>query len=148
MATHRRPGSGKGSGKYGINTNSVCGACDEATATAAYESVKRNVRPIVTANCASNNAITAVANSNHRSQRGVVNCFLRFIFLRNMFILLIVVSSLLVSTTDAAISSRGELITFHSRFENFQPLLSTLHVYLRMVVNPLRCKQSLAKQKL
>ncbi|XP_049279748.1 MAM domain-containing glycosylphosphatidylinositol anchor protein 1 isoform X2 [Anopheles funestus] len=111
MATHRRPGSGSAGGKNGINTNSGYDASVEApTAAAAMavcDSVKRNVRPIVTANCASNNAITAVANSNHRSQRGVVNCFLRFIFLRNMFILLIVVSSLLVSTTDAVISSRG-----------------------------------------
>ncbi|XP_035794906.1 netrin receptor DCC-like [Anopheles albimanus] len=45
----------------------------------------------------------------HRSQRGVVNCFPRFIFLRHIFLLLlvVVVSSLLVSTTDAVISSRG-----------------------------------------
>ncbi|XP_049534075.1 hemicentin-1-like [Anopheles darlingi] len=46
----------------------------------------------------------------HRcQQRGVVNCFPRFIFLRHIFLLLLVaiVSSLLVSTTDAVISSRG-----------------------------------------
>ncbi|KFB39628.1 uncharacterized protein LOC101253008 [Anopheles sinensis] len=65
---------------------------------------KRDVRTIATANSAGNRA----ASGDHRSQRGVVNCFLRFIFLRNIFILLIVVSSLLVSTTDAVISSRGD----------------------------------------
>ncbi|XP_035904179.1 neural cell adhesion molecule 1 isoform X2 [Anopheles stephensi] len=106
MAAHSRNGGGGGSGKNSINTNSGC-SNDAAATSAASDSAKRTVRPIVTANCAGNNAITAVANSNHRSQRGVVNCFLRFIFLRNMFILLIVVSSLLVSTTDAVISSRG-----------------------------------------
>uniref|UniRef100_A0A182QEL3 Uncharacterized protein n=1 Tax=Anopheles farauti TaxID=69004 RepID=A0A182QEL3_9DIPT len=92
-----------GSGKSSINTNSYD-----------YEAP---VQPIVvTANCANgstntgNNIInkaTTVSSSNHRSQRGVVNCFPRFIFLRNMFILLVVVSSLLVSTTDAVISSRA-----------------------------------------
>ncbi|XP_041760548.1 neural cell adhesion molecule 1 isoform X1 [Anopheles merus] len=83
------------------------------------EMAKRNGRrAIVTAKCAGDNGssssssssggsgiITAVAG--HRSQRGVVNCFLRFIFLRNMFILLVVISGLLVSTADAVISSRG-----------------------------------------
>uniref|UniRef100_A0A182UZ69 Uncharacterized protein n=1 Tax=Anopheles merus TaxID=30066 RepID=A0A182UZ69_ANOME len=82
------------------------------------EMAKRNGRrAIVTAKCAGDNGssssssssggsgiITAVAG--HRSQRGVVNCFLRFIFLRNMFILLVVISGLLVSTADAVISSR------------------------------------------
>uniref|UniRef100_A0A182IQ36 Uncharacterized protein n=1 Tax=Anopheles atroparvus TaxID=41427 RepID=A0A182IQ36_ANOAO len=74
------------------------------TINSGNDPAKRNVQSIATANCASNSA--AAASGDHRSQRGVVNCFLRFIFLRNIFILLIVVSSLLVSTTDAVISSR------------------------------------------
>ncbi|XP_058119002.1 hemicentin-1 isoform X1 [Anopheles ziemanni] len=75
------------------------------TINSGNDPAKRGVRSIATVNCASNRV--AAASVDHRSQRGVVNCFLRFIFLRNIFILLIVVSSLLVSTTDAVISSRG-----------------------------------------